>query len=238
MYALWGPEWTRPPRVPFSTASKYRHNGGMGFAHHPGAGFTGSTMGSGVRALWGPRWARLPLAQWRGTSSRAANWRRVGSRDRGCYLPREVFFGRLGFAGAFFTIWASDFGRFLPATSDSFPMDVLPGAPYRASPACAAGRFRLATVYAMAVHADLLVTVECAVQALIGLRVGHPPDRARTARVSAEVEAEGAISFLLSSFLLFYPPQLMRAVSASSLVNGVRNDHPRLLEPGATAAVA
>jgi hypothetical protein len=41
-------------------------------------------------------------------------------------LPREVFFGRLGFAGAFFTVWASDFGRFLPATSDSFPVDVLP----------------------------------------------------------------------------------------------------------------
>jgi hypothetical protein len=50
-------------------------------------------------------------------------------------LPREVFFGRLGFAGAFFTVWAADFERFLPATSDSFPIDVLPGAPYRASPA-------------------------------------------------------------------------------------------------------
>jgi hypothetical protein len=53
--------------------------------------------------------------------------------------------------------------------------------------------------------------------------------RARTARGSAEVEAEEAISFLsfpLSSFLLFYPPELMRAVSASSLVNGVRNHHP------------
>jgi hypothetical protein len=46
----------------------------------------------------------------------------------GClYLPREVFFGRLGFAGAFFAVWARDFGRFLPATSDSFPVDVLPG---------------------------------------------------------------------------------------------------------------
>ena len=43
------------------------------------------------------------------------------------YLPREVFFGRLGFAGAFFAVWASDFGRFLPATLDSFPVDVLPG---------------------------------------------------------------------------------------------------------------
>jgi hypothetical protein len=41
-------------------------------------------------------------------------------------LPREVFFGRLGFAGAFFTVWASDFGRLLLATSDSFPVDVLP----------------------------------------------------------------------------------------------------------------
>ena len=36
------------------------------------------------------------------------------------YLPREVFFGRLGLAGAFFSVWASDFGRFFPATSGSF----------------------------------------------------------------------------------------------------------------------
>jgi hypothetical protein len=164
------------------------------------------------------------------TFSRAANWWRVGSRDRGCYLPREVFFGRFGFAGAFFTVWASDFGRFLPATSDSFPIDVLPGAPYRASPALCRGRFRLATVYAMAVHADLLETVGRPVQALIGLRVGHPLDRARTQGLVPRSRQRKAISFLLSSFLRFYPPELMRAVSASSLVNGVRNDHPRLLD--------
>jgi hypothetical protein len=36
------------------------------------------------------------------------------------YLPREVFFGRLGLAGAFFSVGASDFGRFLPATAGSF----------------------------------------------------------------------------------------------------------------------
>jgi hypothetical protein len=36
------------------------------------------------------------------------------------YLPREVFFGRLGLAGAFFPVWESDFGRFFPATSGSF----------------------------------------------------------------------------------------------------------------------
>jgi hypothetical protein len=30
-------------------------------------------------------------------------------------LPREVFFGRLAFAGAFFSLGASDFGRFFPA---------------------------------------------------------------------------------------------------------------------------
>jgi hypothetical protein len=36
------------------------------------------------------------------------------------YFPREVFFGRLGLAGAFFSVWASDFGRFFPATSGSF----------------------------------------------------------------------------------------------------------------------
>ena len=47
-------------------------------------------------------------------SSRAARWRLV-------YLPREVFFGRLGFAGAFFSVWTGAFGRFFPATSGSFP---------------------------------------------------------------------------------------------------------------------
>jgi len=38
----------------------------------------------------------------------------------GLYLPREVFFGRLGFAGAFLPVCASDFSRFFPATSGSF----------------------------------------------------------------------------------------------------------------------
>jgi hypothetical protein len=42
------------------------------------------------------------------------------------YLPREVFFGRLAFAGAFVPVCASDFGRFFPATSGSFQVDVLP----------------------------------------------------------------------------------------------------------------
>jgi hypothetical protein len=31
-------------------------------------------------------------------------------------LPREVFFGRFGFADSFFSVWATDFGRFFPAT--------------------------------------------------------------------------------------------------------------------------
>ena len=66
---------------------------------------------------------------------------RSAARDRSCYLPRDVFFARLGFASAFFTFWVVDFGRFLPATSDSFPIGVLPSAPYRASPRCAAGSF-------------------------------------------------------------------------------------------------
>jgi hypothetical protein len=35
-------------------------------------------------------------------------------------LPREVFFGRFGFAGVFFSVWGSDFSRFFPATSASF----------------------------------------------------------------------------------------------------------------------
>ena len=38
------------------------------------------------------------------------------------YLPRAVFFGRLGFAGVFFSVWAGDFGRFFPAMSGSFPV--------------------------------------------------------------------------------------------------------------------
>jgi len=38
----------------------------------------------------------------------------------GLYLPREVFFGRLVFAGAFVPVCPSDLGRFFPATSGSF----------------------------------------------------------------------------------------------------------------------
>jgi len=34
-------------------------------------------------------------------------------------LPREVFFGRFGFAGGFLPVWAIDFERFFPATSGS-----------------------------------------------------------------------------------------------------------------------
>jgi hypothetical protein len=76
----------------------------------------------------------LRSASWGGKPAASA------ARDRCCYLPREVFFGRLGFAGAFFTVWASGLERFLPATSDSFPIDLLAGAPYRGSPPCAVGR--------------------------------------------------------------------------------------------------
>jgi hypothetical protein len=55
-------------------------------------------------------------------AARAHTLRR-GSRhaDRCCYLPREVFFGRLALVGVVFSVWASDFGRFFPATSGSFP---------------------------------------------------------------------------------------------------------------------
>jgi hypothetical protein len=84
----------------------------------------------------------------------------AAARDRSCYLPRDVFFGRLGFAGAFFTVWASDFGRFLPATSDSFPIGVLSSAPYRARPrAVPLVRFRWPRS-ARAAHAELLETVD------------------------------------------------------------------------------
>jgi hypothetical protein len=44
----------------------------------------------------------------------------------GLYLPREVFFGRLVFAGAFLPVCATDFGRFFPATSGSFQL-ISPG---------------------------------------------------------------------------------------------------------------
>ena len=44
----------------------------------------------------------------------------AGPSVTGLYLPREVFFGRLVFAGAFVPVCASDFGRFFPATSGSF----------------------------------------------------------------------------------------------------------------------
>jgi hypothetical protein len=37
-------------------------------------------------------------------------------------LPREVFFGRLGLAGPFFFVSASDFGRFFPATPGLLPL--------------------------------------------------------------------------------------------------------------------
>jgi hypothetical protein len=40
--------------------------------------------------------------------------RRSAARRR--YLPREVFFGRFGFVDGFFSVWASDFERFFPAT--------------------------------------------------------------------------------------------------------------------------
>jgi hypothetical protein len=39
------------------------------------------------------------------------------------YLPREVFFDRFGFAGVFFTVWLSAFGRFFPATARSHLVD-------------------------------------------------------------------------------------------------------------------
>ena len=42
------------------------------------------------------------------------------ARWRTDYLPREVFFGRLGLFGVFFSVWACDFGRFFPATSAPF----------------------------------------------------------------------------------------------------------------------
>ena len=45
-----------------------------------------------------------------------------GTSATALYLPREVFFGRLVFAGAFVPVCASDFGRFFPDTSRSFQL--------------------------------------------------------------------------------------------------------------------
>ena len=83
---------------------------------------------------------------------------RSAGRDRSCYFPRDVFFGRLGFAGAFFTFWVSDFVRFLPATSDSFPIGVLPCATYRASPARCSRFASARPLPARATHAESLET--------------------------------------------------------------------------------
>jgi hypothetical protein len=55
--------------------------------------------------------------------ARAGAGRHVVERDHTpvvAYLPREVFFGRLGLADGFLSVWASDFGRFFPAKSGSF----------------------------------------------------------------------------------------------------------------------
>jgi hypothetical protein len=41
---------------------------------------------------------------------------RAAPQARRRYLPREVFFGRFGFVDGFFSVWASDFERFFPAT--------------------------------------------------------------------------------------------------------------------------
>jgi hypothetical protein len=43
------------------------------------------------------------------------------------YLPREVFFARFDFADVFLGVCGSDFSRFFPATSNSFPWSVEAG---------------------------------------------------------------------------------------------------------------
>ncbi len=57
------------------------------------------------------------LLDWLGVTSVT---RPAVATARRAYLPREVFFGRLGLAGAFFSVLASDFMRFFPATLNSF----------------------------------------------------------------------------------------------------------------------
>jgi bacterioferritin B len=53
-----------------------------------------------------------------------------------------------------------------------------------------------------------------------------PTELERQGLISAEVEAEEAISFLLSSFVLFYPPELMRAVSRVQRRGGLARRPP------------
>jgi hypothetical protein len=49
-------------------------------------------------------------------------WLSLAGIADAAYLPREVFFGRLGLAGVFFSLWATDFGRFFPATGGLLPI--------------------------------------------------------------------------------------------------------------------
>jgi 'Cold-shock' DNA-binding domain len=58
--------------------------------------------------------ARFLLAQIAGRSATSLH-------PRINYLPREVFFGRFGFAGVLLSVCRSGFSRFFPATSSSFP---------------------------------------------------------------------------------------------------------------------
>jgi hypothetical protein len=76
-----------------------------------------------------------PGAQVNGSSSasRGGNPRAAARRPLLLLAARSLL-RSVGFAGVFFTAWASDFGRFLPATSDSFPVDVFQGHPTEVAP--------------------------------------------------------------------------------------------------------
>lgn len=61
----------------------------------------------------------LVRASWSIFAEHATAVQRCRASVTGLHLPREVFFGRLGFAGAFVPVCESDFGRFFAATSGS-----------------------------------------------------------------------------------------------------------------------
>lgn len=61
--------------------------------------------------------ARSP-PEWQRPSTQARN---RATAESWLYLPREVFLGRFGFAAVFLSVCGSDFSRFLPAMTCSFP---------------------------------------------------------------------------------------------------------------------
>ena len=81
--------------------------------HHPWH----SARGSEVAKRWSLEADEQPWVTLAGVSPQPGRHPPRGYASDPAYLPREVFFGRLGLAGPFFSVSALDFGRFFPATS-------------------------------------------------------------------------------------------------------------------------